>query len=299
MSGRLFPWMQAAGEEAGGLDIGSIMMQQLTDSHEIELPWGVVQLPQWDPVQIGPVLIDFSPTKHVVFMALAAIITAVLLVTAGRRAERARRAGASEGPKGYTNIIEGLILYLRDEVALANIGKGGERYVPFVITLFFFILFSNLLGLVPWGSTATGNLAVTAALAVMSLVVTEVAGFISLGARGYLGTIFYAPKGMGPVGAGIMMLIMTPVEFLGKLTKPFALAIRLIANMNAGGFVILALVGLIVLAVQATGLAAVSLVGPFAMAVPVMVLKICVAFLQAYIFSMLTSVFIGLIRHAE
>ena len=88
-------------------------------------------------------------------------------------------------------------------------------------------------------------------------------------------------------------------RFLGKLTKPFALAIRLFANMNAGGCVILALVGLIVLAVQASGLAAVSLVGPLAMAVPVMVLENFVAFLLAYIFSMLTSVFIGLIRHAE
>lgn len=300
MSGRLFPWLQAAGDqESGGLDIGEIMTHQLTDSREVELPWGVWELPQWDPVQIGPLVIDLSPTKHVVFMFVAAILVALLLVSTARRAERARREGAGRGPRGITNMMEALILFLRDEVALPNIGKGGERYVPFVITIFFFILFTNMLGLVPWGSTATGNLAVTAALAIMSLVVIEVAGFISLGARGYLGTIFYAPKGMGTVGAALMMVIMTPVEFLGKLTKPFALAIRLFANMNAGGFIVLALVGLILMAMQASGAVMASFLGPLIMAIMVMVLQIFVAALQAYIFTMLTSVFIGLIRHAQ
>jgi F-type H+-transporting ATPase subunit a len=96
-----------------------------------------------------------------------------------------------------------------------------------------------------------------------------------------------------------MLVIMTPVEILGKLTKPFALAIRLFANMNAGHFVILALVGLIMLATQTVSVAAVSFVGPLVMAVAVMVLDLFVAFLQAYVFAMLSSVFIGLIRAAH
>lgn len=300
MIGRMIPLLQAAEQAQGeGIDIGEIMMHHLTDSREIELPWGVWHLPQWEPVQLGPLVVDFSPTKHVVFMLLAAVLVAVVMILAARGAAKTRREGEGRGPKGLANVMEAFILFLRDEVAMPNIGPGGERFLPFVITLFFFILFTNLLGLVPWGATATGNISVTAALAVLSFVAIEVAGMISLGWKGYLGTIFYAPKGMGPVGRGLMMLIMTPVEFLGKFTKPFALAIRLFANMNAGHFIVLALVGLILLAMQTASIAAVSAIGPLLMTVMVMVLELFVAFLQAYVFTMLTSVFIGLIRHSH
>lgn len=299
MIGRILPLLGAVQEEGGEINIGEIMMHHLTDSREIELPFGyVVHLPQWEPVHLGPLTIDFSPTKHVAFMLLAAFLVATLLVAAARKAERSHREGAKRGPRGITNVVEAFILYLRDEVALANIGQGGERYVPFIVTLFFFILFSNLLGLLPWGSTATGNISVTAALAILSFIMIEVAGFITLGAKGYARTIFYAPEGMGPVGKALMMVIMTPVEFLGKLTKPFALAIRLFANMNAGHFIILALIGLILLATQTWTAASVTILGPIVMAVLIMVLELFVAFLQAYIFAMLTSVFIGLITHA-
>ncbi|HEX7051801.1 MAG TPA: F0F1 ATP synthase subunit A [Longimicrobiales bacterium] len=299
MIGRMVAWLQAAGaaEQAEeGVDIGEIMMHHLADSHEIELPWGVWHLPRFEPVHLGPLTIDFSPTKHVVFLFVAAILVALLLITSARKAARAHREGAERGPKGVTNVVEAFILFLRDEVALSNIGHGGERYVPFIITLFFFVLFANLLGLFPWGSTPTGNLAVTAALATLSLITIEVAGFLQLGARGYAKTIFFAPKGMGPVGTAIMLLIMTPVEVMGKLAKPFALAIRLFANMTAGHSVVLALVGLIMLALPAV---IVIVPAPLVMAVLIMILEIFVALLQAYIFAMLTAVFIGLIRHAH
>ena len=196
-----------------------------------------------------------------------------------------------------TNVVEAFILYLRDEVAKPNLGHHGERYYPYVIAVFFFILFCNLLGLVPWGASPTGNISVTAALAVVTFVVVEIAGMKELGAAGYSRTIFYAPPGMGGIGKALMLLIMTPVEFLGKLTKPFALAIRLYANMTAGHAVVLALTGLIVVA----GIGNLWLIGlaPLAMAIAIMVLEIFVAFLQAYIFAMLSSVFIGLIRHAH
>jgi F-type H+-transporting ATPase subunit a len=177
---------------------------------------------------------------------------------------------------------------------MPNIGHGGERYVPFVATLFFFILTANLLGLLPWGTSATGNISVTAALAVLSLIVIEVSGMRALGPKGYLGTIVYIPHGLPKWMVPIMALIMTPVELLGKLAKPFALAIRLFANMTAGHVVILAIIGLIFL----FGSYAIA-VGPVLMAVALMFLELFVAFLQAYIFALLTSVFIGLIRHAH
>lgn len=288
----------AHGAEGGEFNIGETMMHHLTDSHELETPLGAIHLPQWAPVHVGPLTIDFSITKHVVFLLLAALLVLVVMIPAARKARREHAAGAERGPKGATNVVEAFVLFLRDEVALKNIGHGGERYVPFVITLFFFILFANLLGLLPWGSTATGNLSVTAALAIMSMVVIEGAGMAALGLKGYMRTIFYAPEGMGVVGSGLMLLIMTPIEFMGKLAKPFALAIRLFANMNAGHFVILALIGLVMLAMSTLATAFI-IPAPVVMAVAIGGLELFVAFLQAYIFAMLTSVFIGLIRHAH
>lgn len=297
MIGRVLPWIQAAEPAQEGLDIGGMMLHHLTDSRVLELPFGVeVQLPQWAPLRLGPLTLDLSPTKHVVFMFLAAILVAAILIVAARSAERSRREGAHRGPRGIANVVEAMVLFLRDEVALANIGQGGERYVPFVVTLFFFILFANLLGLVPWGATATGNISVTAALALLAFIVTEVAGMQELGFKGYLGTIFFAPKGLNPVMKVVMLIIMTPVEIMGKFTKPFALAIRLFANMNAGHLVILALIGLMMMATMTLSATAVAAAGPLVMAVGIMVLDLFVAFLQAYIFSTLTSVFIGMIR---
>lgn len=296
MSVGLLPLMAAAGEGNGELDIGAVMMGGLGDSNVIELPWGVWHLPQWEPIQIAGVAIDLSPTKHVVFLLIAALLVAVIMITAARSAKRAHAEGARRGPRGVANVVEAFVLFLRDEVALPNIGKGGERYVPFIITLFFFILFANLLGLVPWGATATGNISVTAALALLAFIVTEVAGMQELGFKGYLGTIFFAPKGLNPVMKVVMLIIMTPVEIMGKFTKPFALAIRLFANMNAGHLVILALIGLMMMATMTLSATAVAAAGPLVMAVGIMVLDLFVAFLQAYIFSTLTSVFIGMIR---
>jgi len=300
MSGRIFPMLRAVGGPEGELDIGEMMMHHLVDAHEIELPFvGAVHLPQWEPVHLGPVTIDFSPTKHVIFLAVAAFLVALILILGARGAKRAHQEGAKRGPRGVTNVVEAFVLFLRDEVALPNIGHGGERYVPFIVTLFFFILFANLLGLVPWGATATGNISVTAALAFLSFLMTEMAGMRELGFKGYLGTIFFAPKGLHPIMRAVMLVIMTPVELLGKFTKPFALAIRLFANMNAGHLIILALIGLILMATQTLSVAAASALGPLVMAVGIMVLELFVAFLQAYIFSTLTSVFIGMIRHSH
>ena len=114
-----------------------------------------------------------------------------------------------------------------------------------IVTTFFFILCCNLAGLVPGGSTATGNISVTAALAIISLIVVEVAGYKALGAKGYLGTIFYVPKGIPAFMKIVMLIIMTPVELIGKVAKPFALAVRLFANMLAGHLILAVLLGLL------------------------------------------------------
>lgn len=131
----------------------------------------------------------------------------------------------------------------------------------------------------------------------MTFIVVEIAGMKALGFKGYMGTIFYVPKGLPKPLVPIMLIIMTPVEFLGKLTKPFALAIRLYANMTAGHAIVLALTGLLVLA--GIGNALFIAPAPLLMAIAIMILEVFVAFLQAYIFAMLTAVFIGLIRHAH
>jgi F-type H+-transporting ATPase subunit a len=281
----------------GGPDVGGMLMHHLADSRELELPFlGAVELPHWEPIHLGALTIDLSPTKHVVFMLLAAIIVCVVFLTMARAVRKKYRDRA---PSGMANALEAIIIYFRDEIVRRNIGHGADGYTPFILTLFFFILTMNLLGLVPWGATATGNIMVTGALALVSLIAIEVSGFVALGPAGYAKTIFYAPKGLGTAGTAIMLVIMTPVELVGKLAKPFALMIRLFANMTAGHTVILSLVGLIFVFGNLTlgrwGVA----VGSVGMSVAMMLLEIFVAFLQAYIFAMLTSVFIGLIRHAH
>jgi F-type H+-transporting ATPase subunit a len=157
----------------------------------------------------------------------------------------------------------------------------------------------NLFGVIPYAYRPTGNLSVTGGLALVSFVVIEVSGMRKLGFKGYMKTIFYAPPGLHPVAAAIMLMILTPVEFLGKLTKPFALMIRLFANMLAGETLVLSLLGVIFLFSNLViGKYAIA-GGSFVMVLGIMFLELAVAFIQAYIFAMLTSVFIGLVRHAH
>jgi F-type H+-transporting ATPase subunit a len=158
------------------------------------------------------------------------------------------------------------------------------------MTLFFFILFANLLGLIPYGSTATGNISVTATLAITTFFVIEIAGMRALG-RNYWRTIIYWPPDQSLAIKLPMTVIMTPIEIIGKFTKPFALAIRLFANMTAGHVVLLALISLIF-----TFGSYWIVLPPLLMGVAISMLELFVALLQAYIFTLLSSVFIGLIR---
>ncbi|MEO7985974.1 MAG: F0F1 ATP synthase subunit A [Gemmatimonadales bacterium] len=270
----------------------------LGNAHAIELPFvGEVALPRIAPIHIGGLTIDLSPTKHLVFMLLAATIVALVFLLSARSIAAAQAKGRPA--KGFAGAMEATALWVRQEVVLPNVGPHGEGYTPYLLTLFFFILAMNLLGLLPWGATATGNIAVTAGLAVMAFVVVEVTGMITLGPKGYLSTIFYLPHGLpgGIGGAGlkvVLLAVLTPIEIIGKLAKPFALAVRLFANMTSGHVLVLALIGLTFLFQSySVGLAA------SALATGVMLLELFVAFLQAFVFTLLTAVFIGLMREAH
>jgi F-type H+-transporting ATPase subunit a len=244
-----------------------------------------------DPIHIGGLTIDLSPTRQLVVMLFVAVLLPLIFIPVARAI---RSKGVDRAPRGFANSMEALILYFRDEVVRANIGHGADGYTPFILTVFFFILGMNLIGLTPLGITPTANLSVTAALAVISFIVTEVSGMRALGPAGYARTVFFLPPGLPTLMKPLMLAVLTPVEFLGKLTKPFALAVRLLANMTAGHTLILAVLGMIfVLQSYLMG------VGSVLLASALMILELFVAFLQAYIFAMLTSVFIGLIRHAH
>ncbi len=278
-------------------DIAEMVFHHTGDAHQLDFaPFGTIQLPQWQPIHLGSLVIDLSPTRHVVFLMLAAVLAYTLLQIAANGIAKARREGRAPG--GYAGMMEAFVVFVRNEIAIANIGKEmGPRYAPLIMAFFFFILMMNLLGLMPWGASPTGNLAVTAALAVMSFLVIEIGGMVKLGFKGYMGTIFPHIEGLHGPGAVVMTMAMAPIEILSKLVKPIALAIRLFGNMLAGHFVILSLFGIVFLfgslGMWSYGIGAVTA----SVVLGVMFLELIVAFLQAYVFALLSAVFIGLMQH--
>ena len=283
-------------EHSEQLNIGEMVLHHTADAWTIDLePITTIHLPRFADIHIGGMTLNLSPTKHVVFMILAATLVALTMWIAARLIDRHRRNGTA--PKGFANAIEAMVLYVRNDIAIANIGHDGAKFAPFILTIFFFVLYANLLGLLPWGSSATGNLAVTAALAIMVFLTVEIGGMIKLGPKGYLHTIFPQVPGLSGVGGTVMSVAMAPIEILGKLVKPFALAVRLFGNMTAGHFVILSLFGIIFLFGQlyiwnyGIGIITAALV------TGIMMLELIVALLQAYVFALLSSVFIGLMQH--
>ncbi len=274
-----------------------LIMPHITDSKTVELPcfnadWACEwHLPSW-PVRVGHTTIDMGPTKFVVFMLLAAAFCLLTLVGAARSHARATREHGH--PKGFAAGMESVVLLLRS-VFKEALGEHGEAYIPFVLTLFFFVLFMNLMGLVPYGATPTGNLGINATLAACAFIATETAGMIALGPGGYMKTVVYWPSDLG-IGIKLpLTFIMTPVEIISKFTKPFALTVRLFANMIAGHVIVLTMIGLALL----FGSWAIAFLGPIPMALGIMLLEVLVSFIQAFIFALLTAVFIGQIRTAH
>jgi len=254
------------------------IMHHILDSKELDLtPFGVIHLPE-----IHLFGLDLSITKHVVFMWIAALILIVTFIKVSNSYKK------SLVPKGITNFVEVLIIFVRDEIAKPTIGHGYEKFLPYLLTVFFFILTCNFLGLVPYAATSTSNIAVTATLATISFFVIQIGGIMKNGFFGYF-------KGLVPHGIPFWLVpIMFVVELLGLFTKPFALAIRLFANMTAGHIVILALLGLIFI-LRTYFVVPVSI----SFALFIYLLEILVALIQAYIFTMLSSLFIGMAYHQE
>ena len=302
------------GEEAPREDVAGFIFHHVSDSnsYEFEIPlnkgpnpvltFPQIMIPVRAGAQCGPLFtgfhlgeggaghgeehrpgwsdgcLDLSPTKHVMMMLIGAGLLLLTFLLGSHRNK------SQLVPRGrLANFLEMLVLFVRNEIAIKNIGpEEGPRYTPFLLTAFFFILFLNLLGLVPWMATATGNIGVTAALALVTFILTQVASIRAAGFGGYLAHLTGGvPWPLWP--------IMIPVEILGLFTKPFALTIRLFANMLAGHVVIFFLLGLIfIMGSAAWGFVSV----PFAFAI--YLLEIFVGFVQAYIFTMLSALFIGM-----
>jgi F-type H+-transporting ATPase subunit a len=229
--------------------------------------------------------VNVGPSKHLLWFGIAGL--AVLVVI-----RLAMRSYKNNVPSGLGTAVETMVLYVRDEIAEKNIGHDGHRFVPLLLSFFFFILFAALIGLVPFTSTATGNLSVTLGLAFVSFLAMQWAGIRNYG-------LVHHFKNMIPPGLPMWLLpIMVPVELLAMFTRPFALMIRLFANMLAGHMVIASLLLLIPLMASinvafGVGMVPISLV----LALFIMMLEILVAFIQAYIFTLLTSIFIGMNAH--
>lgn len=219
---------------------------------------------------------DFSITKNVFVLFLVSFIVCLLAIGTARYYKK----NGAIAPKGVAKFIEPLVVFVRDDVAKANIGEHAyKKYVPYLLTIFFFILVGNLLGLVPMlSANLTGNITITLFLAVCTLLATVLSGN-----KNYWHHIFATPGVPVP-----LLIIMIPIEVVGILTKPFALMIRLFANITAGHVIILAFIGIIFINKNAAwGALSVP------MALFISVLEILVAFLQAYLFAMLSALFIG------
>lgn len=270
-------------ENVGGHEesAGEVLIHHVTNSDvwhffkdlEIHLP------------QIHLFGIDLSISLHVVMMWISALLLFLLFRSMTKRMRRSE----NHVPRGAFALVEMLVIFVRDEIAYETMGKKlGRKMAPLILTFFFFILFANLLGLFPFMATATGNINVTAALAFITFIMIQVNGMREVGIIGYW-------KSLVPSGVPVFLVpIMIPVEILGLFTKPFALCMRLFANMIAGHVVILSLL-MLIMTFGTILFAPVSV----AFALFIYLLELLVAFIQAYIFAMLSGLFIGMAAHPE
>ena len=231
----------------------------------------------------GSIVYDFSLTKNVVQMLIALTILVLLMTSIAKKYKKG--TGVTVAPKGWQNAIEPVVVFVRDEVAKPNLGGKFAKYLPYLLTVFFFILINNIFGLLPGSANVTGNIAFTIVLGVISFFV-----ILFSTNKHFWGHIFWFPG----VPMLVRIFIMLPVELLGVFTKPFALIVRLFANMVAGHIIILSFISLIFIfgsmtAVAGWGFSPLSI----AFAVFIYLIEIMVAFIQAFIFTNLTAVFIG------
>ncbi|MBM3326155.1 MAG: F0F1 ATP synthase subunit A [Calditrichaeota bacterium] len=253
------------------------IVHHLTDLHSVELPFiGKISL---EPLHFQLGGLDLSITKPVIMMWVAGIILTLCLLIAFR--------GGKLLHNKFAQLLEVYILFVRNEVVYPIMGeKDGRRMLPFFLTVFFFILSMNILGMVPYGATATGNVNVTAGMAIIAFLVIQGMGIAKNGFIGHFKALL--PSGL----PAFVVPIMIPVELVGMLAKPFALCIRLFANMVAGHAVILAFLGLIFMA-KSYILAPLPLAG----VIFISLLEVFIAHLQAFIFTILTTLFTNMTMH--
>jgi len=263
--------VQEHAEETHGAGKTDEIMHHILDSNVFEIFGKEIHLPHIEVFGY-----DISITKHILMMWIAGLIVILLFRLSFRKVGLV--------PKGIANLLEAMILFVRDEIVYANFGKAGRGYVSYFLTLFFFILVCNLLGLVPYASTATGNISVTASLAGISFIMIQASGIKKKGFKKYIRDII-------PPGIPFWLIpIMIPVEIISMLTKPFALCIRLFANMTGGHIVLLALFGL---------LSSFKFAPIIFFPLAISLLELLIALIQAYIFTFLTSVFISMTLQEE
>lgn len=271
-------------------NLSEFILHHIVDSHE------------WHPTPWGPSIPLPAPLSlHVLMLLIGAVFTFLLARTAVKRVKL-----LPTSPIGH--MVEVLLLYLRDEVARPNIGKkDGDKWVPFLATAFFFILVLNLMGLVPVFAGATANISVTLGLALIVFFVFNIAGMVHNGPFHYI-------KGIIPSGVPLWVLpILVPIEIVSIFIRAFSLTIRLFANMTAGHIMILVITGLITILGPMIGHSLETMLGANANAVAVtlmaplplifllfvLVIKVGVCFLQAFVFTFLSSLYIGGALHQE
>ncbi|MCK4753895.1 MAG: F0F1 ATP synthase subunit A [Calditrichia bacterium] len=262
-------------------NVGEFIVHHVTNSNEWNLFGYHLQLPQFEPITVLGMQIDLSITNHVVMIWIAALF---LLLTFGISFRK-----RSLVPRGFATILEMLIIFIRDEIAIPNLGEeDGRKFTPLICTFFFFILTCNLMGLIPLFTTPTGNINITAAMALITLGTGQVFGIIRHGFFGHF-------KGLVPSGVPLALIpLMFVIELMGLMAKHFALLMRLFANMVAGHIVIFAFLAVIIIFKS-------FLAAPFSIGFAIFVnfLEILIGFIQAYVFTMLSTLFIGMSLHPE
>ncbi len=262
-----------------GLDI-FLSSNFYDDNHQV-IPYKGYELDHGEIHAIdGSDVYDFSITKNVTSMFISIILMFFMFTSVAKR----YKTRSNQAPKGLQSLIEPLIIFVTDEIAKPMLGKKYMRFLPYLLTVFFFIWINNLLGLIPGAANLTGNIAVTMCMALITFILT-----VFNGNKHYWSHIFM-PTGVPPA----LLVIMIPIEVIGIFTKPFALMIRLFANMTAGHMIILSIISLIFIFGQSNMAVGYSVsVLSVGFAVFMLCLELLVAVLQAYIFTILSALFIS------
>lgn len=257
-----------------GLEIFS--SRNFYDEHHNKVPYNGYVLDAHEHIALnGQPVLDVSITKNVAML----LINATLLVLVFSAVAKGYRRNLGKAPKGVQSFLEPVIVFVRDEIVKPNIGRHYEKYMPYMLTLFFFILFGNLLGLLPGAGNLTGNIAVTLTLAVITFIITNVKGN-----KEYWSHIFWTPGVPLP-----LRIVILPVELIGIFTKPFSLTVRLFVAITAGHIVLLSLISLaFIFQSVAVGFVS-SLIVLF-----INLIELLVAGIQAYVFTLFSSLYIGM-----